>query len=312
MPPVERPDDDTASTTARSVSDQSDMTQTYPLSAADSEVDPEPDPDPDSVPDPDPVRDPDSVPVPVPDSVSVPDSVPVPDPDSVPVPVPVPDPDSVTYPVNNHYTEPDLDDDHNLDSDPADDHHPDPDPDSNHIPDPDNDHHSDPDPEHTDPNPDPDHDTHTEISMDPGKDDICGEEAASSVSEEIDPSKTNLAAAIELISTAVSSASASFINPTFFLGSSTEVSSRKQPTMGSYPPVQTRPKESINEFLPVLLPWCLIFNGRNRSVFVSRHWHSAEVSSVKHSFEGLFRSEWIQNQTAEKWHFFSKFSASNN
>ena len=81
--------------------------------------------------------------------------------------------------------------------------------------------------------------------------------------------------------------------------------SRRQPTMGSYPPVQKRPKDCVNEFLPVLLPWCLVVNGRNRYEFVSRNWHSAEVSSVKHSFEGLFRSEWIQIQTAEKWQFKS-------
>ena len=76
--------------------------------------------------------------------------------------------------------------------------------------------------------------------------------------------------------------------------------SRKQPTMGSYPPVQKRPTDCANEFMPVILPWCLVFNSRNRSEVVSRNWHSAKVSSVKHSFEGLFSSGWIQIQTAEK------------
>ena len=45
--------------------------------------------------------------------------------------------------------------------------------------------------------------------------------------------------------------------------------SRRQPTTGSYPPVQKRPKDCVNESMPVLLPWCLVFNGRNRSEFVS-------------------------------------------
>ena len=87
--------------------------------------------------------------------------------------------------------------------------------------DPENDHHTDPDPERTDSDPDNDH--HTELSMEHGEDDIGEEgEAASSVSEEVDPPKTDLAAATEMITAAVSSASASFINPTFFSGLQTE------------------------------------------------------------------------------------------
>ena len=59
--------------------------------------------------------------------------------------------------------------------------------------------------------------------MDHADDDVGEEgEAASSVSEEVEPPKTDLAAATELITAVVSSASTSFINPTFFSGLPTE------------------------------------------------------------------------------------------